>query len=96
MTSIKEKIDSLELDVKGNSRYTTNQRDAALDILRSLRYALGLKKDEPDDDGPMDIHRAPGVCCPDPLCDYVAFATCIEEHLICSSCGHACSHCRRL
>jgi len=43
-----------------------------------------------NDDGPMELCRAPGTCCPEPGCDYTDF-----DYVTCPNCGMLCNECER-
>jgi len=96
MADLRMLVQNLEKEIQGNTTLKGNQREAALDIMKSLKFCLELKEEDPDDAAVIELVRAPGTCCPEPLCDSVPFATCIEEGLICTGCNHACRRCGRL
>ena len=41
------------------------------------------------DNGIIELKRAPGICCPEPSCDYVGF-----DYSVCSGCGAVCKECK--
>lgn len=42
----------------------------------------------PADEYVIELRRAPGVCCPEPSCDY-------RKGGACEMCGHRCDECGR-
>lgn len=40
------------------------------------------------DDYAFELKRAPGICCPEPTCDYVR-----KEYVTCEGCGTSCIGC---
>ena len=45
--------------------------------------------------GDVCLHRAPGTCCPEPICDYIGEKKCRAEGRVCDGCGQECRECRR-
>ena len=41
------------------------------------------------DDSILELKRAPGICCPEPTCDYTR-----PEYKACEGCGKQCRTCR--
>ena len=53
-----------------------------------------------DDMDPICLHRAPGVCCPEPSCDHAWHGQLKaqglqEAGMQCEECGQLCQDCRR-
>lgn len=49
-------------------------------------------------EGSLETLRAPGTCCPEPMCDYVSFRYFMRlapDAMECDMCCHPCSQCKR-